>query len=306
MLRKFFPVSVALFLLLSAAGVVGTKSTVTCTRNYSWLNNKEGKDPCATWAEMRSLCDSASTSDITPLSSVYSSYPYPSSQTANCDCNEEAYDLMASCVYCQGSAYDGKWASVSNWKTNCPSFESSFIFSSAFDDHPDEGVNISSNLSSSVNYYQPNITWDPKKACYTGDDFDACENTVGSYSGDSSSSVKPKATSTSKHSGGSDYDYYHWSDENLKWAWIGLAIACAIPALMSAIALIVCCVRQKNRKKFYAPLAGYYANGGAPPATAYNKSALMTGHYLSQDSSSTVVPPYYSQDSAFTVPLYKS
>jgi len=51
-------------------------------------------------------------------------------------------------------------------------------------------------------------------------------------------------------------------------------VAVGLPVLASLIALIVCCVRQKNRKPFYASVSEYYRKGGAPPPSAYNNGAL--------------------------------
>lgn len=46
----------------------------------------------------------------------------------------------------------------------------------------------------------------------------------------------------------------------------------------------MCCVRNKNRKKFYGPLAAYYRSGGAPPPTAFNQNGLLAGHYKAQSA----------------------
>jgi len=139
------------------------------------------------------------------------------------------------------------------------------------------------NLPPSVQFYRPNVTWEPKAACRMSfSDWDECDakfGTLASSDDDSGPTARPSRRPSSSSSGYNIYD-----DFDPKVVWIIAAVCIAIPALTSIIALIVCCVRQKNRKKFYGPLAAYYRSGGAPPPTAFNQSGLLAGHYKAQSA----------------------
>ncbi|KAH7106466.1 hypothetical protein BKA62DRAFT_687230 [Auriculariales sp. MPI-PUGE-AT-0066] len=270
MLRSAISVSSLAVAFLGISGVLGSRSSVICSRISPWMKSNDNEDPCAYWARMRSFCDTSSASDIKPLSfSVVGSYSPPTNQTTSCDCNLDAYNLMSSCTYCQGAHYDNKWPSVSTWASSCPNTSNGLP----------RGLNHGNNISEaelgfdvemafSVSLYTPSSTWDPKAACRSGGDSHACDSSTSSGHSWSSS----------------------WDDDSLTatyrvYGYIIVGLWGAV-ALGSLLALIVCCIRQRNRKRFYKPLAAYYLGGGLPPYTAYNPAynpnSVTKGHYPSQ------------------------
>jgi len=271
--------SLSLSLLLAAAAVRAGQSTVSVTSATAWLNSEDGETPCAVWAKMRSVCDPSSASDVSPLSTLGGlEYPPPTSAstTVDCDCNGDAYDLMAACAYVQDGGYT--WPTLSEWQGSCPAYTDSFASSYGYEYDLTAAGEVLSALPIFSSVYRPFTTFVPSDACdNSGHSVDCYQQFLSSGSG-------------SSYGSGSSNGYRAAVVANLATARIVAAIFVMIPMLCSIAALIICCVRNKNRKKFYGPLAAHYANGGLAPWQ--NGSASSSGQFYEQSA-----PYNYDQNS---------
>ncbi|KAH7074333.1 hypothetical protein BKA62DRAFT_305138 [Auriculariales sp. MPI-PUGE-AT-0066] len=116
------------------------------------------------------------------------------------------------------------------------------------------------NLSDAAKGYEPEDSWDPKTACDHTTNHAACQVLFGSGVG---SSTISDPWSTAGSSSGSDPIYVLMSAFEL--FLLILEIVAGSCGFLTFCALIVCCVRMRNRKKKFRPVAAYYRAGGIPP-----------------------------------------
>lgn len=285
-------------LLFAATAVQAGPSTVTCNSNTKWLWNNDGIDPCAIWAQMLSVCDSTAT--VQPLSQSGPPYKYPaaSDSTNKCNCNEDAYKLMASCVYCQGSS--NSWPTLSQWNANCPEYDNFWFSAPGFDINSSAALDVDQALPPSTKYYFVSGTWDPRQACLASDAvYTTCNamfptgtsNSNSSSGGSGSGSGYPGPV----NGGPIDDPLDDGVAAGVTVLVVVLVVCAALPAIGSIIGLIVFCVRQKNRRQFYQPLAQYYRNGGLPPGAS---AAPTLGYAAPTPGYAAPTPGYFNDGKA--------
>ncbi|RXK39393.1 hypothetical protein M231_03346 [Tremella mesenterica] len=133
-------------------------SNATCVRSdkNEWLFNSVDESPCLVWSKLQSLClPSDSYINVPPLLDPSWGYNAPGDEGTICQCNSLSYSLMAGCTWCQ-LGDSGGWASVSTWKSSCPSWT-------------EQGLNFAENVVSLPTYIfsplpSPSDSWSPSSA----------------------------------------------------------------------------------------------------------------------------------------------